>query len=75
MIEYEVIRITIYGDEEEDKALLENNLRYPELVRYVEDEEAVFIVNTKTGGYAIADGFFASQKIKKFQVTEWLEDD
>ena len=75
MREYEVVTITIYGDEEDDQDLRDNNMRHPELVRYVEDESAVFVIDTKTGRFTESNEFFYMHNIKKFQVTEWYKDD
>ena len=66
---YEIVRVSPYGDEEEDVHLLENNLKYPEICRYVEDAEETFIVDLRTGKFErFTVEFFYMNQITKFKV-------
>ncbi len=68
--EYEVVHLTVYGDEEEQPDLKANNLRFPEFCRYIEDEEMTFVINMKSGEFWKTEDFFHMNRVQKFKVTK-----
>lgn len=71
MKEYEVVRLSTYGDEEDDLTLRKNNIKYPEIIQYIPDEVETFIVDVETKTFVPARDFFyhVDPEILKFQVT------
>ena len=68
--EYEVLRISTYGEEETDPVIQANNVKYPEIVQYVKDEAATFVINVKTRRFWRDSDFFeANPNIMGFKVT------
>lgn len=70
---FDVVRITIYGDDEEDEALRQNNLKYPEIVQYVKGEEQTFVVDVKTRQWELAADFLSAKRVKRFKVEEYYD--
>jgi len=59
MREFDIVRISTYGDDEDDQNILKNNLRYPEAVQYVNPLESdVFIIDSETRQIWKANEFF-----------------
>ena len=49
MREFDIVRISTYGDDEDDPVILKNNLRYPEAVQYVNPlEYDTFVIDSET---------------------------
>ena len=69
--DYEIVRISTYGEEEENPTVQDNNIRYPEIVQYVTDEEAVFAVNLKNRRFCLLSDFWQKHdNVKGFTTYE-----
>lgn len=63
---YRVVSVSRTGDSVD----FPDNDEFPHLIKYVSDEEELFIVNENTGDYWPADEFFMMVTIKRFVVPE-----
>ena len=66
--EFKVIVITTYGSDEDDPEYRANNKMHPEIVPYVEDEQDLFVVDTKSNRFWFASKFFAATHVDSFTV-------
>lgn len=67
-MKYEVLLLSTYGEEETSPDIRANNMRYPELLRHIKDEEELMVIEPRTCRYWPASEFFHMTGVKKFEV-------
>lgn len=62
--------VTVTNDLESNSQYAEDTIAYPDLIPYIEDELATFIIDLTNNEVYAHDEFFMMVAVKEFEVTE-----